>query len=288
MRPEIDRVQLAVTDRREAAQGWQRLLGAEHRRDDKVACLGALRSVYQVGSSEIEFLEPDGVGIIADSLTARGRPHLFGAGVAVPDLDALTRHITALGHDCRAEGDQVHLRYAEAGANDLHMVLSPAIAREPVGLLDKLYEVTILDHDFQAMTDAVANLFRLDAGQFCRITSGNFKYDGYLTLFEADELDRFEVIHPTSPETTMGRFQSQAGRAYYMAFAETPHILEIEKRAKETGVGLTVARPEGRPESQMADQLWLHPPALGGMMLGVSRRTMAWSWSGHPDRVVDL
>lgn len=288
MRTEIDRVQLAVGNRKEAAQGWQTLLGAEHVRDDKVACLGALRSVYQVGSSEIEFLEPDGVGSVEKSLTARGRPHLFGAGVSCPDLEAVKAHVATMGQECTTEGDQAHLRYAEAGTNDLHIVLSQTTAREAVGLLDKLYEVTILDTHFQKMTDAIAALFQVDPQQFSRITSDNFKYDGYLTLFKPGELDRFEVIHPTSPETTMGRFQGRQGRAYYMAFAETPHILEIESRAKEAGAGLTVSRPENRSTADMADQLWLHPPALGGMMLGVSRRTMAWNWSGSPERVEDV
>jgi hypothetical protein len=287
MRPEIDRVQLAVPDRKEAASGWQSLLGAEHVRDDKVACLGAQRSVYQVGSSEIEFLEPDGTGVVANSLTQRGRPHLFGAGVSTPDFDALKAHVATMGQTCIVEGDQAHLCYSEPGANDLHIVFSAGKEREPIGLLDKLYEVTILDSDFQKMTDAIAALLQLNADQFCRITSSNFKYDGYLTLFKPGELDRFEVIHPTSSETTMGRFQTRQGRAYYMSFAETPHILEIERRAKEAGAGITVSRPDGKSESEMADQLWLHPAALGGMMLGISRRTMAWSWSGSPERVVE-
>jgi hypothetical protein len=73
-----------------------------------------------------------------------------------------------------------------------------------------------------------------------------------------------------------------------MAFAETPHILAVEERAKEAGAGITVERPEGRKDTEMADQLWLHPPALGGMMLGVSRPTMAWRWSGRPERVLAL
>jgi len=288
MRTEIDRVQLAVENRKEAPQGWQTLLGAEHVRDDKVACLGALRSVYQVGSSEIEFLEPDGTGAVAKSLNARGRPHLFGAGVSCPDFEAVKAHVATMGHECITEGEQAHLLYAEAGANDLHIVLSQTVAREPIGLLDKLYEVTILDTHFQKMTDAIAALFQVDPQQFSRITSDNFKYDGYLTLFKPGELDRFEVIHPTSPETTMGRFQGRRGRAYYMAFAETPHILEIENRAREAGAGLTVSRPDDRSTAEMADQLWLHPPALGGMMLGISRRTMAWNWSGSRERVEDV
>lgn len=40
--------------------------------------------------------------------------------------------------------------------------------------------------------------------------------------------------------------------------------------------------PRGGPRP---DNLFIHPRALGGVMLGVSRTTHAWTWSGHPDRV---
>jgi hypothetical protein len=40
------------------------------------------------------------------------------------------------------------------------------------------------------------------------------------------------------------------------------------------------------PRDGTADNLFIHPKALGGMMLGVSRATHAWTWSGHPERVV--
>ncbi|PCJ70476.1 MAG: hypothetical protein COA62_07790 [Rhodobiaceae bacterium] len=288
----IDRVQMAVADRKTAAQGWQDLLGAEHVRDDHVACLGAHRSVYQVGRSQVEFLEPDGTGVIEAALSARGRPHLFAAGIATPDFDALVAHLEAIGTphtlEDTPEGSQAHICYQETGENDLRFVLSKTADRAPVGLIDHLYEATILEKHFQKMADAVTKLFSLQPDNYSRITSQNFKYDGTLTLFGNKELDRFEVIHPTSPETTMGRFQTHQGRAFYMCFAETPHILEIENRAKEAGAGITVARPDGRSESEVADQLWLHPSALGGVMLGISRPTMAWSWSGKPDQVAAI
>ncbi len=284
----IDRVQIVTDSRSEAAKGWVDLLGAEHVRDDKVACLGALRSVYQVGRSEVEFLEADGTGAIDASLKARGRPHLFAAGVATPDLEALLAHIETTSAALIKEGGQGYVTFSEAGQNDLRFVVSQRVERDPVGLIDHLYEATILEDPYQPLIDQITDLFSLNADHYSRITSEHFKYDGYLTLFHPDELDRFEIITPTSPETTMGRFYGRQGRSFYMSFAETPHILEIEARAKERGAGLTIDRPEGRPESEMADQMWLHPPALGGMMLGLSRPSRAWHWSGRPDRVIQL
>ncbi len=71
----------------------------------------------------------------------------------------------------------------------------------------------------------------------------------------------------------------------YMAFAESSDMLAIEQKARDRGAGITVDRPEHRGSDKTADQLWLHPAALGGMMLGLSRPTTAWQWSGHPERV---
>jgi hypothetical protein len=69
-----------------------------------------------------------------------------------------------------------------------------------------------------------------------------------------------------------------------MAFAESHALGAIEARARERGVGHT---PEPPPEGREggADTVFLHPDALGGMMLGLSRPTQAWQWSGHPERV---
>jgi len=73
-----------------------------------------------------------------------------------------------------------------------------------------------------------------------------------------------------------------------MAFAETPEMQRVETAVLANEAGLTVGRPEGRGAEQIPDEMWVHPPALGGMMLGISRPSMAWNWSGHPDRVVEV
>jgi hypothetical protein len=70
-----------------------------------------------------------------------------------------------------------------------------------------------------------------------------------------------------------------------MCFAESHDLLAIERRVNEIGAGITADRPAGRRAGQSADQMWVHPPALGGVMLGLSRPSMAWTWSGHPERV---
>ena len=84
-------------------------------------------------------------------------------------------------------------------------------------------------------------------------------------------------------EKTMGRFYRREGCSFYMAFAESARMPEIEASAQ--GINITIDRPSSRAESKSSDQNWLHPAAMGGMMLGVSRPTMAWRWSGQPQLV---
>ena len=82
----------------------------------------------------------------------------------------------------------------------------------------------------------------------------------------------------------MGRFFARFGEAYYMAFAESHSLAAIEDRARELGAGFTVVPPKEQ-RSGGADTVFLHASALGGMMLGLSRPSQAWQWSGHPERV---
>jgi hypothetical protein len=48
--------------------------------------------------------------------------------------------------------------------------------------------------------------------------------------------------------------------------------------------GATLTPRAGNIE-QEADGLWVHPKNLHGMLLGVSRTTLGWDWSGRPELV---
>lgn len=280
----IDRFQIAVPDAVAAQKGWIDILGAESDQIDRIEGLGAKRHQLRIGSGIVEFLEPDGAGVVADAVAARGA-HLFAAGAASPELSALTARLKARGVTPLSEGGQLHLTEAETGVAGFRLVLSEAKARPSVGLIDYLYEATILSADTSGLTRQLNDLLGLNEDNYTEITSDVFGYRGTLTLFEKERLDRFEVITPTREGTTMERYFSRFGQSLYMGFAETPHMREIEDRALAQGVGLTVDRPEMRDAAKQADQIWLHPRTLGGMMLGLSRPSMAWTWSGHPEWV---
>ncbi|MCZ6783922.1 MAG: VOC family protein [Proteobacteria bacterium] len=274
----IDRVQMVVPDRAAAAAGWEAILGAEHHGDDRVACLSARRSRYRLGDGWIELLEPDGVGPVADAMAARGG-HLFAAGASTRDLEGLVVRLRERGAEPALENGQAHLDPSATGGHGLRLVLSPEEPLPPVGAIDGLYEVTHLVRDAAAAVERCVELFGLDPGAFVPIESKHYGYAGTLTLFDPDRLHRFEVITPNDPARTMGRFFARSGETFYMAFAETGQLGDIEQRAGERRAACTPVRVDGELQT-----LFLHPPVLGGMMLGLSRRNHAWTWSGSPER----
>jgi hypothetical protein len=287
MLTEIDRVLLATPDAAEAAAKWRARIGAEEIGCDRIASLSARRTTLRAGSSDIEILEPDGEGLLADELKRRGRAHLFAAGASSPNAGKVAEHAAKMGAQVHAEDGRYRITIAIEGA-PIRFVISDEAERTKAGDVDFLYEATVLAADQARAVDRIAEIFALDKTHFTTITSEAFGYTGVLTLFREGALHRFEVITPTDMAKTMGRYYAREGASFYMAFAESAAIGDIERMAQVSKAGFTVDRPETRAATLNPDQLWLHPPALGGMMLGISRPTMAWRWSGHPERVEAL
>lgn len=275
----LDRIQLVVVDRAGAAAAWERLLDAAVVREDRVAALGCRRTVLAVGASEVELLEADGAGPVHEA-----GPGLFAAGFASDDLDALRDHLRSHGVEMASEGDQLFVPPAALDSQGLRLVLSPAAERSRQGLLSRLYEVTNLVPNPKQWCERFAKLFALDARSFVPIRSENFGYDGTLTLFRPGELDRVEIIHPYDRDKTMGRFFAKRGPCLYMCYGESDRADEIRDRARRHCPDDWTGPDDDRP----VDNLFLHPRALGGTMLGVSRTTYAWTWSGAPERVEPL
>lgn len=272
----IDRIQVATDDAAVTAKAWEQLLGAEHEGDDAVAALAARRARYRLGAGYVEFLEPDGAGAVADSLTARGGPHLFAAGAASADLDELVLRFVERGHKVAVEGRQAFLGPETTGDHGLRLVVSPDEARAPVGSVDFFYEVTNLVGDAGAVAGHYADVIGLHPSLFVPIESREYGYEGRLTMFQPDLLHRFEVITPHDRAKTMGRFFDKFGESLYMCFAESSDIAGVAARCDAAGA----------PTTAVGDHtLFLHPAALGGVMVGLSKPTYAWTWSGHPERV---
>jgi hypothetical protein len=272
----IDRIQLAVDDRPAAAAAWERLLGAAVVREDAIRSLACRRTVLAVGTSEVELLEADGAGPVEKAGLG-----LFAAGFATSDPKALREHLETRGVDATAEGDQLFIDSEALGGSGLRVVVSPFIERSRQGLLSRLYEVTNLVPDAGSWTIHFADLFDLDPTHFVPIRSEQYGYDGTLTLFREGELDRVEIIHPYDESKTMGRYHHRRGPCMYMCYGESDRADEIRERAR-THAPDDWTGPNG---DAPVDNLFLHPGALHGVMLGISRSSFAWTWSGCPERV---
>lgn len=277
----VDRIQLAVTDRSAAAATWHTLFGAEVAREDSSAYLSANRTILAFGDSEVELCQPDGAGRCADFLAARGEG-LMTAGLSTSDMAGLTAHMAGLGVELIWDGEQFYLPPKDHFG--MPFVISPSLMRPRVGLVNFLYEVTnTLVSDWRAAAAHFTGLFALDASRFAPLESGRFGYKGTLTLFNPPErLDRIELSQVTDSDSAMGRWAAKRGDSLYMCYCETHDLGEMIDRLDAAG-----ARWTPRAETQAEEQhgLWVHPSATHGLLLGVSRTTFAWDWSGRPELI---
>lgn len=274
----VDRVQIAVANSNAAEKVVEEVFGGELVRRDTSAPLAAKRSTMQAGSSLIELLEPDGAGPVQDFVSRWGSG-LFGAGFSVDDPDAAASHLTKCGVNFDQSEGQLYL---DPGATfGMRTVISQHHERAPVGEIKWIYEVTKVVRDWKAASDRYARIFDLDAAKFSPITSKQFGYTGALTLFDPPaRLDRIEIAQITDANLAMGRFHQRRGDSLYMFFVETDDVGALEQRLQARSSRFAA---HTRDEAGLAE-LFIHPSAFLGVLIGVSRTEHAWTWSGDPDR----
>jgi len=279
----VDRMQLAVRDRAAAEETFARLFGAERARLDESAYLNAWRTVLAIGESELELCEARGPGIVRDFVDRWGEG-LLCAGYASAQLDALAAHLDAIGAPYLREGAQLYLPGTTTAG--FPMVISPLAERARVGPVSFFYEATnTLDSDWRAAAELYTKLFQLDPTKFSPISSVRFGYEGTLTLFDPPaRLDRIELSQTFSDRpSAMRRFvEKRGGDSLYMCYLETDAYDALQRRLLEGGATL-IAR--GASITNERDGCWVHPKSLHGLLLGISRSTLAWEWSGRPERV---
>lgn len=276
-----DRVQVAVADRHRAAEGYRRFFGAEVAREDSSRHLAARRLVLALGESEIELCEPDGAGRTQEVLSRWGES-LMTAGYCTVDVERLARRLEALGVTVAREGGQLY--FGPPDTPGVPFVISPSTYRERIGRASFLYETTnTLVSDWRRAATTYAGLFGLDPARFSRIGSHRFAYEGTLTLFDPpNRLDRIELSQVTDTASAMGRFVARRGDSLYMAYVEVHDWPGVHGALMASGARWT---PRGKDPATEKDGGWVHPRELGGLLLGVSRTTLAWEWSGRKELV---
>ncbi len=272
----VDRMQLVVRDAAQAEETFRELLGAEKVREDGSRLLQARRRVVQAGSSEFELLEASGGGPVQDHLERWGEG-IFAAGLATTDISALCGRLSQAGVGWRDEGELVYVEPDQTPG--MRVVLTPEKERERVGLIQWLYEVTNIVDDHEAAARFYTESFGLDPARFCPITSEEYGYTGQLLLFDPPaRLDRIELTQVTDPSSAMGRFAAKRGQSIYMCYVETDNVSGIVERLQRRG-----ARWAGQTDDDNPEGIFIHPSALHGMLMGVSRTNLAWIWSGRPE-----
>lgn len=272
----VDRMLLAVRDREAAADTFCALLGAERVRDETSKLLAARRTVVQAGISEFDLLEPAGEGPVATHLERWGEG-ILGVGFSTTDLSALGRRLSQRGITHSEEDGRLFI--ASDQTPGMNILLSPHEERSPVGLVKWLYEVTNLVDDHQQAASFYTDTFGLDASNFSPIKSEQYGYTGQLTLFNPpQQLDRIELCQITEPSRAMGRFHARRGQSIYMGYVETDDVAAVQSALEARG-----ARYAGRSDEPNPEGLFIHPSALHGMLMGVSRTNLAWTWSGRPE-----
>jgi len=272
----VDRMQLAVRDGAEAARSFGAIFGAEKVREDELALYAAKRTVVQAGDTEFELLEPSGPGPVADHIE-RWREGIFAAGFSTNDLRSVSDSMSAAGVSYRDEGGQLFVEADQT--RGMRMVISEHREKPKMGLISYVYEATNIVADWKEAADFYAKAFGLDQSRFSPLTSKEFGYTGTLTLFDPpSKLDRIEITQITDPTGAMGRFFERRGSSIYMCYVETENVRAIQDRLEERE-----ARYAGRTDDPNPEGIFIHPTALHGVLMGVSRTNLAWRWSGRPE-----
>jgi catechol 2,3-dioxygenase-like lactoylglutathione lyase family enzyme len=271
----VDRMLVAVRDRQHAALTFEDVLGARTIQEDEVRVYNATRTIVQAGESEFELLEPAGDGAVSDHLERWGEG-IFGAGFSTDDPSLLARRMTDRGLHFTEEAGQMFIEPDQT--RGMRTVISQPHDNPPVGLISHVYEVTNIVEDHEEAARFYADAFGLDASRFSPIKSEQWGYTGTLTLFDPPErLDRIELTQITEPSLAMGRFFARRGPSVYMCYVETDDTAAIRDRLEGRGSRYTAGREDG------GGNLFIHPTALHGMLMGVSRKNLAWTWSGRPE-----
>ncbi|AJY49988.1 VOC family protein [Halomonas sp. KO116] len=281
----VDRILVVVNNLDEAQTNYSNILGASPVRDYRSDFLNADIRLMALGTSWVELVKPYGDGPAMKRLHRSGEGLLFG-GVAVANLDLFAEQLKQNSIDYSKADGRIYI----SGEQLYGLPLTVSESSEPASgqenaLTAFLYELTVvLKTKWTKVADGYSDYFGLNANRRVGISFPRFGYEGSLLMFDDEHLDRIELSEAHDPAYPMGRFSSKHGDGLYMCYVETSDLADIISRLERHG-----ARYVRRTDTPVErDGLWLHPSVLNGVLIGVSRKTLAWQWSGKPDRVTPL
>jgi hypothetical protein len=269
MLTDLDRIVVAARYRRPVVQMLQGVLGAEVvGRDHLPPFWSAERTTLQAGVSEIEVLEPKGVGAVADFIGRRG-PGLFAVGFASADPKEFRAHLETQGVFVEEHEGQLLLT-SDKGADlpGLNLVVTPAKEPERAGLLQRLCSATLL-HRAVEPEGALLRILGARSSQLSKVSQAIPGFTGTVIRLGEGLTSHLAIVAPRGNATPIGRFFCRHGPGIYLASATSEKLAAIRERLASLGH----AAP-----TQAADDLLLIPSRLlGGARLAVFARAAACS-----------
>jgi hypothetical protein len=257
-----------VRHRRPIVQAFRRLFDAEVVDRDHLPIWSAERTTLRAGVSEIEILEPKGVGAVADFIGRRG-PGLFAVGFASTDQEKLRAHLEEQGvlfaeHEC-------HLFLTSDRGVDLpglNLVVTPVKERKPAGLLQRLGGAT---HLHRAIGRAAA-LVQMLGARSARLSDLRQPIPGFTgtTIHLGEDLaSHLAILAPWGNDTPIGRFFFRHGPGIHLASAVSEQLARIRQRLASLG--------HPAPSQSGDDFLLIPSQLLGGARLAVFARAAGCS-----------
>jgi hypothetical protein len=257
---DLDRVVVAAREHEPVPDALRRILGAEVVGRDQLPFWSAKRTTLRAGVSEIEVLEPDGVGAVADFVGRRG-PGLFAVGFAAATLKEFRLHLEAQGVFYEKHDRQLFLS-ADKGVDlpGLNVVISPAEEREPAGLLQRLCGATLLTRHPEA-GPALARILGADSSRLSKLSQTPLGLTATLLRVGDGLAHCLAILAPWDASTSIGRLFLRYRPHLYMASAHSEQLAAIRERLGPDAY---------QPASRSTDTAVLIPARLlRGLRLGV-------------------
>jgi hypothetical protein len=263
MLTDLDRILVAARYRRPVVQALRRILGAEVVGRDHLPFWSAERTTLRAGVSEIEVLEPKGVGVVADFIGRRG-PGLFAVGLASADPEKFRAHLETQGVFFEEHEYQLFLT-SDKGVDlpGLNLVITPAKEREPAGLLQRLCGVTLL-HRAVEPGDALARILGARSSQLSKVRQAIPGFTGTVIRLGEGLAGRLAILAPWGKETPIGRYFFRHGPGLYLASAMSEKLDVIRERLGSHAHAAPTRSPDGL--------LLIPSQLLGGARLAVFAR----------------
>jgi len=259
----LDRIVVAARYRQPVVDALRRILGAEVVGRDHLGIWSAQRTTLRVGISEIEVLEPKGVGAVANFIGRRG-PGLFAVGFASADLKLFRTHLEAQGVYFDERERQIFLT-SDKGVDlpGLNLVVTAAREREPAGLLERLCGATLL-HRALEPGGALRRILGVHSSRQSEVRQAFPGFTGTAIRLGEGLANHLAILAPWGNATPIGRFFYRYGSGIYLASAVSEKLAAIRERLGSSGHPAPTRSAEG--------PLLIPSGLLGGARLAVFAR----------------